>query len=501
VPNSNLAFFPKSSNTDKYNYVGWIPCISGHLDFGLMTPELAGDFSKDENQYNDRKSLNYSRFGNNDSHHRNILLHSKVDWKDYRSNPSTSGWTGVTVIAETQSSDNIDNRNCHGYVILNVLKEKTETGLLAKFRDKFSESEPKFEGDDTLYEKLIEARDIFNGQDKDPYRKKVNWPGVQKTLNNKFKDIKECADILIHGCRSDNLFVIKFMITSTGVTYLNYEGPNLEGYDQKVTDRAKYTLCRQAFYYLKYSLHSHKHHEYEHDALTTIEPLHNSPIKELDNPLEDLGYKIESLTDTNIYGLKMIARLKRELINQKRYASSDSNNGPIENEALGISAYIKSLITSLHDTKIITDRIKERELSRLKSIEESFIAQSDRIDNKIETEYKAKTVERQIAQLFLAIITGAFIIGYNTQSKVTVVYEIQKMPSEPTDTALIIFGIVFLLMCLVIGLVIKTLRWRRNSKVNFNVFRKIKIPYEIAKMFIVTIFIFSIASFIRNLFP
>ena len=34
-------------------YIGWIPCINGHLDFGLMRPGIQGGFtdlnSKDEN--------------------------------------------------------------------------------------------------------------------------------------------------------------------------------------------------------------------------------------------------------------------------------------------------------------------------------------------------------------------------------------------------------------------------------------------------------------------
>jgi hypothetical protein len=80
-------------------------------------------------------------------------------------------------------------------------------------------------------------------------------------------------------------------MNESGIAYLSLN--NLDG---NFTQTDEYVLCRQAFYFLKYSLHTHKHHTNTLDSLTTVHPINDDPIKLGKRLIFDLK---QSLVDIN----------------------------------------------------------------------------------------------------------------------------------------------------------------------------------------------------------
>jgi len=69
---------------EPYSFVGWIPCVNGHLDFGLIRPGIRGGLTKEEIKDKKISAISYSPIGQNDNHTRRIALQSWVNWQDER---------------------------------------------------------------------------------------------------------------------------------------------------------------------------------------------------------------------------------------------------------------------------------------------------------------------------------------------------------------------------------------------------------------------------------
>jgi hypothetical protein len=151
---------------------------------------------------------------------------------------------------------------------------------------------------------------------------------------------------------------IRFRIEPNGITKLKYNSPSND-----VNDRSRFVIARQSFYYLKYSIHAHTHHVAKQDSLTTITPIYDK-------------------ADVPSAGLRLVCQLKRELTSLKRTQQIDEVEHPTNN-AVGIIAYIKSLICSLEGDGIIKSSIAKREQSRFDYVESSFKAQNCKISSKI----------------------------------------------------------------------------------------------------------------------
>ncbi len=99
-----------------YSHFGWVPCINGHLDFGLIKPGITGGLT---NEFEDQKTslVNYSTNAYLDSHARKIMMQSKVDWKD-TGGDDYNGQFRVFTVAETEYSDCLDGRELVGKIII-----------------------------------------------------------------------------------------------------------------------------------------------------------------------------------------------------------------------------------------------------------------------------------------------------------------------------------------------------------------------------------------------
>lgn len=94
----------------EYQYLGWIPCISGHLDFGLMKPGISGGFTNKDIKDNKTNHINFGYLAQKDHHARRVMLQSKVDWQYRLSDKEYDGSFRVFVIAEASESACMDNQ-------------------------------------------------------------------------------------------------------------------------------------------------------------------------------------------------------------------------------------------------------------------------------------------------------------------------------------------------------------------------------------------------------
>ncbi len=314
---------------ENFLYIGWIPCINGHLDFGLMRVGIQGGFtdlkSKDSNTVNE--NFTCSDYG--DSHDRRIVLQSKVDWRDSSEFHKDSGKFRVIITAEVNKSHSMDDRYLSGNLLIYPLSAEPE---------------------DVAQRRKMNVHVLCHSIKNSKKNRHENFNRLEKVTS-----AKEGIDNLSKFSCS-----IKFKIEPNGITKLQHNSEN-----PTLNEESKYLIARQAFYYLKYSIHVHKHHLAEQDSLTTITPIY----KDVDDDKSDAG-------------LRLICQLKRELTVLKRIQCIDEKEHPTNN-AVGIVAYVKSLICSLEQSSIIDQIIAKREQERFEYINASFKAQNSKMGNQI----------------------------------------------------------------------------------------------------------------------
>jgi len=331
-----------------FSYIGWIPCINGHLDFGLMRVGIQGGFTNSKSKDYNSIEANFTCSNNNDSHDRRIVLQSKVDWRDSPDFHEDSGKFRIIVTAEVNKSNSMDERYLSGNLLIYPLSAEPETPQqrndmnIHKLCHSIRESTKKIR-DYTTINKQQNDNPLISDENQKRH-------GYFNRLE-KITSAKEKINSLEGFSCS-----IKFKVDPNGVTKLEYNSKT-----SSLDDESTYLIARQAFYYLKYSIHTHKHHAAKQDSLTTITPTYSCSDNEKSNA-----------------GLRLICQLKRELTFLQRIQNTDAKEHPTNN-AIGIIAYIKSLIFSLEQSLIIKPTIAERELERFKYINDSFAAQNCKI--------------------------------------------------------------------------------------------------------------------------
>ena len=351
-----------------YSHIGWIPCINGHLDFGLMVPGIQGGLT--DLNFIDRKTtlINFGNIKKNNHHARKIMLQSKVEWKDTKG-PNFDGCFRVFVTAEANESECMDKRELKGSIYIYPLARET-----IKSGSNIDIDFPWF--DDIHNAKLI--LNEYNKQSKsiiEDENKKTMWSEVQCKLNNIFDKLNTNLESGASKHIDKNYYKANFKVCSKGFCELSFCTTS----SSQTPKSTEYIVLRQAFYYLKYSLHIHKHHGHDSDALTTIIP-----------------------NDKDKVALKLIGQLKRELTSIKRtysqlgYKKSDNEQG--------ILAYMNSLCTSLKDKGYFTRDLYNRELDYLYSLESSFHAQKNF------AEANANTISN-IKEFNITIVTWLLAIG------------------------------------------------------------------------------------------
>ncbi len=373
-------------NQADFQFVGWIPCVSGHLDFGLINVGLQGGFTNSKKKDPKNFCCHYSKTGFRDSHEQRVVIQSWVDWKD---RVDSDGDYRVCVVTEANHSDDLDKRELTGCAIVYRKKYETLTGehrssLLDAMHD--------------LNNYFVESRNSST----------ESWNVSQEKLNGLWDvvvsktptpETSSPSTLLFGDCREakPDIYRVDFKIQADGITlssFTNLRGQSIEvdGNTNILNDEDRFIVCRHVFYYLKYSLHVHKHHEHQADALTSIVPFEKNA------------------------GLKLIGQIKRELSAIKR-TQLHHQRLHHSSEAIGILGYINSLLIALKDKEMISESQFDKESGRCNNMEKSFKGQSARIDDCFKKRSHIASSTKQVTMMMLSYISLCLIAFINLFKK------------------------------------------------------------------------------------
>lgn len=337
-----------TTDVTDFTHMGWIPCINGHMDFALIQPGIVGGFTNKSIQPEPPILINYSPASRPDHHFRRIVMQSHVDWQDNPDDECT-GAMRVFTLTEVSESDDLDQRSLVGHVYMYL---EPNISKWARLRGKLTGGfTPVLHTDTQLDQRpwtfLLREADQLQRDLKKERRDPSQQDRLRDLLDKKVSEINEALQR-----RSPEIYVVRFHVFPNGLTFLAHHGRSgLSGY-------AEYLLCRKAYYYIKYSLHRHTHHDDDTDSLTTIVPYY------------------DSLEGKRCAALRLIGQLKRETTRIKR-----SPPKPWVLDATspsGVLAYAGSLILALHDSRFLTPEDRDRELAFINQVRLSFDASAKR---------------------------------------------------------------------------------------------------------------------------
>jgi len=358
--------------TNSSIYFGWIPCLTGRLQFSYICPELA----LYDSFYISATSECFTE--------KHILVSSVYDWQD----SDTQGDTGLFRVIVTGRLD-IQNNSLYGQLFLlnsgrspkndedyplwaedQKVDSQIAQDLSALQRDYNSLWRPETPDQESqeLQNRVKENLISFSSEDDAETSPKKTIPSIYKR---------------IEGQKFQYSYATNFKVSSDGITQINLSLSAIPSPSKET----EYALSRISFYYLKYMLHHHAHHDDRADSITTI---HVSPD----------GQKVppEVLND-----------LKRTLVDIKR-SKSQRPKGP------GISAYTDSLLTSLQKRGELSDDEYERERIYVNNSGISLTTQQGHADD--QKNLFGLFFERFIKALNLAFVffTPLLLVAINKKS-------------------------------------------------------------------------------------
>lgn len=269
--------------------IGWIPCLSGDLNFSLMRCGMGDDaIEKNDNGYH--------------------IVSSIKDWNDY-----------------------------------------TEDGKDGRFRvilQMHEDQGPAAKGSICIYPAALEEE---NPEMKDLIGLvcRAGMPGeeLDHAIEAAMQSIPE-------------VYLIHYETIRSGLSFLKFIDP---GREDLVTDReGKRLLMRQAFYYLKYALHNHKHHNDDEDSTASIITLNEG----------DSLKKATRLLVSDYVGALVLA--KRRIKGIER--ATIDGLGAIVSRYQGKIAYGKSLVAAVEELGCASATEAGRQYKRFDNMAESWLS-------------------------------------------------------------------------------------------------------------------------------
>lgn len=330
-----------------YPFVGWIPCLCGHLFFDLTQCGL----------YDSRvfANVNHEERGAGDAFRRSLLIASDVNWKDRPDTPNNDkprlrGKFNVLLLAQHLSGDDHLSGDIH--IVPADLAEQ------AIWIDIFQQTA-------VIESQADQGDDIAT-------------------------DIKR-LDQRIGKTRTDRVWSVHFQLTTSGFVGLRLDR---HGEQQPSSIEAE-VLSRQAYYYIKYCFHIHQHHHDSVDSLTTI---HRT--KSLAGTATEAG--------GSELGKRLIVDLKRSLVDLKRNAEEMDYRSLVQTS--GVIAYAKSLVVACHAQGILDSDTQAQELHYLDNLDASVQNKVRAINegHGLAQEYAARF--QSVVLLLLALIAPVTLI-------------------------------------------------------------------------------------------
>lgn len=310
----------------KFEYIGWIPCLAGELLYGRTQPGL-GEY--------DIVVVNFENFSAPDSTEkiRFIAVSSVYDWKD-SGDPDESGVFRVVALATTRPGDTTLLQG--SLYFISYISRQTMTGAenlpsLCPHEERLLSLLRKLALDAPQIEASFPRRDIV-----DTYKDR-------EALQAYFSQNEpQTIASQIDSIRNKHVHKVSFTLDNFGFCRLNYIGlkdplsnqyalptlPENSPIRELRLERHHFTLCRQAFYFLKFLFHKHAHHDHGNDSLATI------------HRFQGQGHSMARA---------LLHDLKSALVDVKR-ADRHYNSG-----FAGIAIYGKSLVTSCYKSGFFDD--------------------------------------------------------------------------------------------------------------------------------------------------
>lgn len=325
-----------------YQYIGWVPCISGKLYFNLSECDVI----------NEKGYINENRVRTDlVSKHteRHIVVASEVDWEDVKTNTSEGLWN-VLLLANSP---------------LNAIEL---TGTIY------------------LMPRQVEILD-------------KNFIGYIKNVPSQLNDgadiceiQKDLMTLLDAPVKERQAFKAEFLLKDNGIVYLKSDNCKSE-------DEYK-LLCRQSYYYVKYTFHKDKHHS-RSESLTTV-------------------HKVTNLSGM---GSILVNDIKKSLVVLKRsiYHADYKNLFA----AKGILSYTKSLLMSCKVEALISDADYVIEKSYIDNMSESLEIMGRKFESELSARASYDTNVRSLG-LFILAALAPFTLIY----KETIVKSISKNSTQ-----------------------------------------------------------------------
>ncbi len=376
-------------------YLGWVPCISGHLNFSLISVGLAGSALADykitcaqkylTNIKIDQKHYSILFQSPDNEKEQKVILQSWVEWKDTPG--KRDGQWRVVLIGTIEVGSNPDDTSISGFLCIYPRAYKSE----------FSEQNSnlmKIVSDCAVVQSKASTLKPFESEAKLKYQKQQNLLFLQ------LEKLIKSGYPLGQNPTPPEVYFTKFTIKHSGLAQISIFSPPTSETNTAplITDKEQQRLCLQSYYYLKYSLHKHNHHTADSDALTTIIKAPSSGNIDIDR-----------------VGLTLLTQLKNELTTIKR--SQKNKNKIDQNEdALGLLGYMKALARTCYESKHLKKSTYDREMAWIKATSGSFNAQQHKIERTIRSNLDKETRVRHESSLILAF-TSIFSLVLVTAAK------------------------------------------------------------------------------------
>ena len=325
-----------------HEFIGWVPCVSGKLYFEFTSCDVIN-----ENGYLNTNHIELDKVSNTEK--RYFIVASEVDWEDVKTANSEGIWNVILIGSSPLNSIEIE-----GKVILipssnNIWREK----IIPLFQD--------------VSQLVKEKEDIYQ----------------------KHSDIEQ---LLVNLINSGGTFGSSFILKNNGITYLSPLN--------NINEDEKMLICRQCYYFVKYTFHKDKHHA-RSETLTTC-------------------HRITNLSEI---GLTLVSDLKKALVTLKR--DCDAADYKSLFAAKGILSYAKSLLMTCKAEGLMSSELYTIEKAYIDNIGESLDVMGKRVEGELVAKTSYDTNCRSIG-LFIFAAIAPFTLVYKDQ----IASHISKSPAQ-----------------------------------------------------------------------